>query len=496
MVFDLFYTSFWIFLIFFGVRSRCVLKNNSELNKLTAYGFLIKSTATISLVFVFEKYAPALNLFIDTKAYMQDTAYLNSVFWVSPIVYLKFLTGIGETNELILTHLSDTYLWDKGQGLYNDSKNVVRFNSLIYFISRGNVYVHVVFMSFFSTIGIRLIVVAFKKHVKAYRTLFFVLLFLLPSLFVSTGGVLKEPFLILGMGLFLYGLFCREQSAAKWMSLTIGLGVLIIVKPYVLILILFSLLFFLFSKYVYPNKIWISLSFFTLISSFLFFTIKPIKMKTIEYISRKQLDMERVANGGIYVFENKENPRILYFKIEELDKIEVVNDSIRIIAPVVVGKSTLNQWEDLRLIHLDPGPEKWKIYASISSKANSFFYTTPIRNSVNTFVITMPEAFFNALLRPFPGDPGSSYKYLAMLEVVFCLGIFVLALSNRKKTTTFENRLLGSLIVFTVLMLLLIGYTTPVVGALVRYRVPAFIALIIFSFIIFKIPEKWKNQIQ
>ena len=100
MIFELLYAVFWVLLIFLGLKSTVFFKKNIELNKLTGYGFLLKSILTIGLMMIFEQISPNANLFIDTKAYMKDTTHLCNVFSVSPLIYLKFLTGIGETNEL------------------------------------------------------------------------------------------------------------------------------------------------------------------------------------------------------------------------------------------------------------------------------------------------------------------------------------------------------------------------------------------------------------
>lgn len=487
---------FWIVLIFLGIRSKYTFRNNLELNKLTSYGFLIKVIFILVLIVIFENSGNNLNLFVDSYGYMKDAAILHHVFQVSPISYIKFLTGIGETNELVLKYLSKTNLWDTGAGLYNDSKNVVRFNSLIYFISNGNQNIHVILMCLFSTIGLRLIVSAFKKHVEAYKILFFILLFLLPSIFIATGGVLKEPFLILGIGLFLNPLLSGNHSKWEWVGFSIGLLLLICIKPYVLLLLLLSSCFFLFSKYILVQKPWLSLGFFSIVLTSAFFVIQPFKLKTVEYISKKQMDMERIANGGMYVLTNDEKSKALYFEIKDIEKLNITDDSVQIIAPVHVAVSQPDLWQDFKVITMNPSSEKWKIYAFFPSKANTFFYSTPIRNSTSTFIKSIPEAFINGMFRPFPNDAKTVFKIPAMLEVYFCIGIFVFALFNRRKISFFEKRIIGGLIIFSVLLLILIGFTTPVVGALVRYRIPAFIAILIISFIFLKIPEKWKNRIQ
>ncbi len=496
MVFELLYAFFWIALLFFGLRSSFIFKNNTDLNNLTAFGFLIKAVATVFLIIVYEKVAPNSNLFVDSATYIKDTAILNQVFNASPITYFKFLTGLGETNDLVMSHLSETNLWDAGFGLYNDSKNVVRYNSVIYFLSQGNLFVHVVFMSLFSTLGIRLIVVSFKNHIEAYKTLFFVLLFLIPSVFISTGGVLKEPFLILGIGMFLYAILVQNSKTIRGITFVLGLLFLTTIKPYTLLTILLALLFYWFSKRVFPNKPRISLLFFFTVIVLVFFSMDSIRVKTIELISKKQLDMERIAKGGLYVFNQHESPQIMYFKIEDFDKLSIEKDSVKIIAPVKVAINREDPWADFKVVRMSPSSKKWKIYALFPSKAMSSFPTTPIRNSTTAFILAIPEALLNGLLRPFPTDPGSFYKYPAMLEVYFCISMFVFAFFNRKKTTIFEKRILGGLTVFIVATLLLVGFTTPVVGALVRYRLTAFVALIVLSFILFKIPEKWKNRLQ
>ncbi len=496
MIFELLYAVIWIVLFFLGIRAKVIFKNNVELNILTGFGFLIKSIATMLLILIYQKFAPSSNLFVDSIAYMNDTAQLNQVFKTSPVAYFKLLTGIGETNDLVLKHLSETNLWDAGSAMYNDSKNVVRFNSLIYFLSQGNIFVHVVFMSFFSTLGIRLLVVSFKNYVSAYKTLFFVLLFLIPSVFISTGGVLKEPFLILGIGLFLNAILAQNSSKLKWITLCLGLVLLISIKPYTFFIILLALSFYPFSKFLFPSRTGISLMLFFITIVLLFLSVKPIRNNTIRQISKKQLDMERIANGGLYALTEEKSPKHIYFRIEDLNKVLIENDSFKIIAPVQVGMGTEDIWEDFNLVEMQPSDKKWKILALFPQKATSYFHTTPIRNSTSKFLLAIPEAFVNGLLRPFPFDSGSSYIYPAMLEVYFCIGMLIFAIINRKKLTDFEKRIIGALLIFIVFSLILVGFTTPVIGALVRYRISAYIALIIISFILFKIPEKWKNRIQ
>jgi hypothetical protein len=66
---------------------------------------------------------------------------------------------------------------------------------------------------------------------------------------------------------------------------------------------------------------------------------------------------------------------------------------------------------------------------------------------------------------------------------------------KRRKLQLPEKRILIYLSIFSVMTLLLIGWTTPVIGAIVRYRFPVQLATVIGLLIILK-PLKiksWKN---
>jgi hypothetical protein len=108
----------------------------------------------------------------------------------------------------------------------------------------------------------------------------------------------------------------------------------------------------------------------------------------------------------------------------------------------------------------------------------------------------IPEAFINAAIRPFPNDPGSKLKYLSMFEVWVLFAFLTYALYNRRSISFKEKEIILGLALFAIFLTLLIGWTTPVLGAITRYRFPAQLAIVLISLIILQpnAIKLWKKQ--
>ncbi|MBI3237607.1 MAG: hypothetical protein HYZ43_01975, partial [Flavobacteriia bacterium] len=115
----------------------------------------IKLAAGGLFLVVYSQYYGSGTLTADPKAFMHESALLNQVAHKSFTDYLRFLTGM-ETQSMIDHYLSATTHWSGGDlTLINDSKNVIRVNSLLYFLSNGNIYLHILVFGFLSLLGFR-----------------------------------------------------------------------------------------------------------------------------------------------------------------------------------------------------------------------------------------------------------------------------------------------------------------------------------------------------
>ena len=80
-----------------------------------------------------------------------------------------------------------------------------------------------------------------------------------------------------------------------------------------------------------------------------------------------------------------------------------------------------------------------------------------------------------------------------MVEVLLIIGLIVLSVVQRRKLNKTEKNVLIGLFSFALLLFVLIGWTTPVIGAIVRYRFPAQLALILSCLILID-TSKWRKN--
>lgn len=115
--------------------------------------------------------------------------------------------------------------------------------------------------------------------------------------------------------------------------------------------------------------------------------------------------------------------------------------------------------------------EKQLAFKSLE-KANSAIDINLLEPTVKSFAVNLPQAFANSLFRPFITD-GKTLKflYLLALEIVLYELLFVVFLFfKRDNSKFFDNPFIVFGLFFSFSLLLLIGYTTPILGAIVRYR--------------------------
>ncbi|HIE15386.1 MAG TPA: hypothetical protein EYP69_00500 [Bacteroidales bacterium] len=120
-----------------------------------------------------------------------------------------------------------------------------------------------------------------------------------------------------------------------------------------------------------------------------------------------------------------------------------------------------------------------------AGNVNSYYQIPYLEPTVWSILKNIPTAIINSLLRPFPHDLHSLIMIPPFFENIGLLGLFILIFGFRNKLL--ENFLpyFYFSVSFLLILLSLVGLTTPVIGALVRYKVPAlpFLFILIFYFL-------------
>lgn len=427
----------------------------------------------------------------DPSAFMDESKILNSTFYESPTAYFRFLTGL-DNKALIAEYLSETTQWDAGSSKYfNDTRNLLRLHSLIHFISFNQTVIHLFVVSLISLLGLRFITLAIIPYTHLKATIVFLSLLLMPNALFWSSGLLKEPLIFFSIGLFIYSVFSNYSIFKKLLLIAFSILCMIGIKPYILICIIPAIIIFLLFNYLKQVRIAAVIT-IVMITGSLFSLLTPPLQPVVKKLSDQQFDFINIGKGGvfaradtcIYIIAGEDMPHVIVNQV----------DSTVILTKEIVGDYILpNAKKDKKRCMISPNETPWKMYYE-GEFSGSYIEITPIEQSGTQLLKNIPEAIQNVALRPYPNDPPESvFKYLSVIDG---WGLFLLLIITflffRRKINRKELSIIIALFVFSFILTLLIGWTTPVLGAIIRYKVPVQLAMMLVTLILFN-PKQLKN---
>lgn len=121
-----------------------------------------------------------------------------------------------------------------------------------------------------------------------------------------------------------------------------------------------------------------------------------------------------------------------------------------------------------------------------NTNAGSYFEIPQLESNFKSVLSAVPNGILNTFIRPLPQKGMSVMVFPAIIENgIILLGlIFSFPIMLKFKNWSRHNNVLLFIAFYTLLLFAVIGITTPVAGALVRYKVAAlpFLAIFIFYF--------------
>lgn len=419
----------------------------------------------------------------DAGAFYHEAKILNTVFDESPSDYFKLITGIGATEELSLKRLGATNHWDSGkQAIFHDNRNIIRAHALIDLFSLGSIVVHMLVFSFLSLIGIYLLFRVVEPHSQLKPVIVFGLLLLLPNLLFWSSGLLKEPFIIFGIGTLAYGALHQQKTGNRALFIGLGLFALLCFKPYILMALLASSCVYLIYTKARKFKLLTALGIPALIGIVFVFAFPSLVEKGTHRLSRKQFDFSNVGRGGVHVRYAPDSV-FYYFTPEQESSLIIKGDSVWLTQETDAYHVKLGDLASPIPVHLTPNEYAWRLHFQ-HPRANSFVEIPHINDEPKNLLTSAPTALFNTFFRPFPMDPGGTLKYLAFLETLFLCSLLLIGILQQRKLSNREKGFLLSAVIFCLLLGLLIGWTTPVLGAIHRYRLPIQLAMLCCTLVI------------
>ena len=444
-------------------------------------GLGIKITCSFVFVSVYSAYYGDGMLTSDINVFMWESGLLADVANHSVKDYLSFLFGF-EDQQMIQHYLSKTDHWTSGDlALINDAQNVMRVNSLLHFLSRGNVFFHLLFFAGVLLLCTRELFLALRSVVVVNDRVLWYALLLFPSVAFWSGSILKEPLMISGLFLFVAGLLRPIKWKQRIWRIVLGALLMLMFKPYVLFILLITVVPYLLVKLVFPVRAWQTLFFTCVLGLAGSWLLPESRDHLVHFLWRKQYDFDNVSRGGLHILADS---TFYYVETEQYENFTFIDDKFVILhKPIQAKRMRLGMEYPFEDVVLADTGKVWVNYYS-TNKCGSYIPTTYINDSFAQLIKNIPEAFVNAAIRPWPTDPGGNLKWFNILET---LGLFAWLIYGliifRKQRSKFHNDLLVITAAFAILLFLLIGWTTPVLGAIARYRIPAYLGVFVIGMI-------------
>ncbi|MCB0766402.1 MAG: hypothetical protein KDB95_04250 [Flavobacteriales bacterium] len=347
----------------------------------------------------------------DVFKYFDDSAYMFNALAERPVDYLRMITGIGNDNA----HFHELYYrhmnnWVRHyeSNLYNDAHTIIRFNALVRLVSFGEFHVHTVASAFLSLTGLLGIYHAFVRALPGKEKLLAAAVFLVPSVVFWASGVIKESLLFFGIGLLVYQADRMLRDGVRWQD------------PFLLAFNV-AMLFFL--------KVYVLLSLFPALLLLFWARIGV----------RPPLWLKVILVYGPFI--------ALGLNLQHL----------------------LPGWDILGILTM-----KQRDFVGLAIQMNSGSFVMPelLLPDVWLFVKQAPYALGIALFGPVLHPGGGALGLLSAAENVGILLFLITCFMYRKPWAQVDRALLAALMGYVILLALVIGWTTPVMGAVVRYRTP------------------------
>lgn len=411
------YASFFLWII--GRSS--FFRDNVLSNRRFQWLFIIKLAAGFGLYLIYTRYYSDRK-YADIFRYYDDSRILFDALREKPWDFFRMLTSYRSNSPELWQYYNEMKNWFNSEMIFNDARTMIRLNTIFRFAAAGTYYPHMIFFGFMGFAGLTALYKIITAEYKNNHVLIAIVLFLTPSILLWTSGVIKEAFLIFAIGYSVYYIHCLATQKKKKLRHIGGL---------------FFCLFCLLN-----------------IKSYMLFAILP-------------------GLFAWYIIELK--------KVERENYTEKIVSSVLVPFLVVYAVYFAALYNFAPLITHHPVPEllknKQEEFNTLAKTENagSFVEIPQLDDTGVSLVKNAPLAFVFTLSRPHLLEAGNPMMLLAAVENVF---IIIMLLINIYFLFGSGNTFHGlSFIVLSILLVLtlfcLIGWVTPILGAVVRYKVAA-----------------------
>lgn len=450
-------------------------------------GWIVKTLAACAFFYVYSEIYGRGKLAEDAGAYVSEAAILNDIYTDDPNAYYNVIFNKYDFEKTIARYFSDvknSRIGPKAR-IVNDTRNQIKLISLLSFVVGNEESSLFAFFNLLSFLGLLVLWRALSQRTNLHPILIFSLLLLPVSLLFWTSSPLKECTSLFGIQLFIAALL-QPKKTTRWIVIGgFGFVMTLMFKVHLIALVVAAYIVVVVYAKIAKEKKW-SYALTTVIC-LVILSIYGVPKKMLFAISDKQFDFVNVARGGV----SMEGDTCYYFlQKKHRDKIRIDESVVTLLEPtemIAIEKGKIRRETTFTLY---PGQEKLRFeYEQFGG--NSYFEVTAIDRNWLNLLIALPAAIVNTCFRPFPWQPFFSIQNLILtFENLFFFYLLVQTL--RKKRNIIRphlSLLVNVLLIASLFLTLVIGWTTPISGAIVRYRIPIHLFILI-SFILTQVKHE------
>lgn len=443
---------------------------------------MIKCLGCFAYYWVYFCYYPA-GFNGDSVSTLHDAKIMYDALPNHPTDFIKMVLGLHsdlDSDPLYKPYFYHIEKWGRADVssnfFLNDNRTPIRINAIIMLFSFGNYAVHALVMLVLSFIGQFAFYKTFISYFPKKEIILALIVFLTPSILFWTSGVLKEPIAIFLLGVFVYSyfkLFIQFQFKIVYiLSFVMSALLFLVLKPYILLLILVPLILFtIVKRYQIKRVILFYITALAFIYGGVTVLLKVVFNKdVVETIVVRQNDFINLSRGGTFFLNDEKYVR---FEITDTTHYHLVDAKRNLYK--LNPHSAFMYWRNnnLRDTIYETNNRDTSTFRFISNvtASGSAISMQRLDYSVESFAKLIPQSFYNVLCRPFFFDSHTILELVASLENLVFILFFIFCFWNRTNNNIDKN-LLFFFVTLIITSFVLIGLTTTVMGAIVRYKVP------------------------
>ncbi len=383
--------------------------------------FLVKLVAGFLLYLIYTRYYTD-RATADIFRYFDDADIMYQSLFTHPYDYLRMLTGYDSASPDLQHYYDAMRNWYNTDMVFNDTRTMIRFSAFLKLFSLGTYYPHAVVMCFLSLCGLTALYRFFTSFIEGKELVLLVAVFLMPSTLIWTSGLIKEAFLIFSLGMLLNTLYNLIEKKE------------VTRRNFWQLIIFLCCLFF--------------------IKPYIIFLLVPC-----------------IASWMLL----KNNANTQFLKVVAV--YFVYGCLVVFTAEFLFGKR-------IPKLLLDKQTEFFHV--ADRDHANSLIQIPPLTNAYSSLIVNAPNAIKNVIFRPSLFEVKNPLILLAAIEnlIITISLLFSLYFVFKSKFKIASYWVLIAFF-FCMTIFVLTGLVTPILGAIVRYKVPAlpFFLFVIISYL-------------